>query len=152
MSPQSACYNGHQMAHSPALRDPIVFIPSGPARECFIRTIPQAKGRLRCAVTGGGIMRVRYRQGYLRLGHRKSGPDCWEFLWWDSESPGKRIRRRAVIGTIRGIQMWKTHGRPATAFVCRSMKLETVSVNKPLSNTRRILGNCHGMWCYMNSQ
>ena len=46
-------------------------------------------------------MRVRYQQGYLRLGHRKSGPDCWEFLWWNSESPGKRIRRKAVIGTIQ---------------------------------------------------
>jgi len=25
-------------------------------------------------------MRVRYQQGYLRLGRRKHGPDCWEFL------------------------------------------------------------------------
>jgi hypothetical protein len=46
-------------------------------------------------------MRVRYQQGYLRLGHRKNGPDCWEFLSRDSESPGKRIRRKAVIGTIQ---------------------------------------------------
>ncbi len=46
-------------------------------------------------------MRVRYQRGYLRLGSRKNGPDCWEFLWWDSEFPGKRIRRKAVIGTIQ---------------------------------------------------
>jgi integrase len=46
-------------------------------------------------------MRVRYQRGYLRLGHRKSGPDCWEFLWWDSEPNGIRIRRKAVIGTMR---------------------------------------------------
>jgi hypothetical protein len=45
-------------------------------------------------------MRVRYQQGYLRLGHRKNGPDCWEFLWWDSEPTGKRVRRKAAIGTI----------------------------------------------------
>jgi hypothetical protein len=32
-------------------------------------------------------MRVRYQQGNLRLGHRKHGPDCWEFLWWDGELP-----------------------------------------------------------------
>src|SRR5277367_3320094 len=46
-------------------------------------------------------MRVRYQRGYLRLGPRKNGPDCWEFLWWDSEPPGKRVRRKAVIGTIQ---------------------------------------------------
>jgi integrase len=44
-------------------------------------------------------MRVRYQRGYLRLGRRKNGPDCWEFLWWDSEPKGKRVRRKAVIGT-----------------------------------------------------
>jgi hypothetical protein len=76
-------------------------------------------------------MRVRFQQGYLRLGHRKNGPDCWEFLWWDSESPGKRIRRKAVIGTIQQYPNVEDAWQPATAFVCRSMKLETVSVNKP---------------------
>jgi integrase len=45
-------------------------------------------------------MRVRYQRGYLRLGSRKHGPDCWEFLWWDSEPTGRRVRRKAVIGTI----------------------------------------------------
>ena len=49
-------------------------------------------------------MRVRYQRGYLRLGHRKNGPDCWEFLWWDSEVPGKRVRRKAVIGSIQQYQ------------------------------------------------
>ena len=46
-------------------------------------------------------MRVRYQRGYLRLGRRRHGPDCWEFLWWDSEPAGRRVRRKAVIGTIR---------------------------------------------------
>jgi integrase len=46
-------------------------------------------------------MRVRYQGGYLRLGQRKKGPDRWEFLWWDSESTGVRVRRKAVIGTIQ---------------------------------------------------
>jgi len=40
-------------------------------------------------------MRVRYQRGYLRLGQRKK-----EFLWWDSEPSGVRVRRKAVIGTI----------------------------------------------------
>ena len=39
-------------------------------------------------------MRVRYQRGYLRLGHRKTGPDCWEFLWWDIELTGQRVRRK----------------------------------------------------------
>ena len=46
-------------------------------------------------------MRVRYQRGYLRLGQRKKGPDRWEFLWWDSESAGVRVRRKAVIGTVQ---------------------------------------------------
>jgi hypothetical protein len=45
-------------------------------------------------------MRVRYQRGYLRLGQRKKGPDRWDFLWWDSEPTGVRVRRKAVIGTI----------------------------------------------------
>jgi hypothetical protein len=46
-------------------------------------------------------MRVRYQGGYLRLGQRKKGPDRWEFLWWDSESNGVRVRRKAIIGTVQ---------------------------------------------------
>ena len=62
-------------------------------------------------------MRVRYQRGYLRLGRRENGPDCWEFLWRDSELDRKPARRKAVI-----IQMWKIPGRLATIFVCLSMK------------------------------
>ena len=46
-------------------------------------------------------MRARYQRGYLRLGHRKTGPDCWEFRWWDTELAGQRVRRKAVIGTVQ---------------------------------------------------
>ena len=46
-------------------------------------------------------MRVRYQGGYLRLGQRKKGPDRWEFLWWNSESTGVRVRRKAVIGAVQ---------------------------------------------------
>jgi hypothetical protein len=45
-------------------------------------------------------MRARYQRGFLRLGHRKTRPACWEFLWWDNESTGRRVRRKAVIGTV----------------------------------------------------
>ena len=46
-------------------------------------------------------MRVRYQRGYLRLGQRKKGPDRWEFLWWDSDPTGERVRRKAIIGTVQ---------------------------------------------------
>ena len=46
-------------------------------------------------------MRVRYQRGCLRLGQRKKGPDRWEFLWWDNESTGVRVRRKAIIGTVQ---------------------------------------------------
>jgi integrase len=46
-------------------------------------------------------VRVRYQKGYLRVGRRKKGADCWEFLCWDREAPGVHIRRKAVIGTIQ---------------------------------------------------
>lgn len=46
-------------------------------------------------------MRARHQRGYLRLGRRKTKPDCWEFLWWDTEPTGRRVRRTALIGTIQ---------------------------------------------------
>ena len=46
-------------------------------------------------------MRARYQKGYLRIGHRKTGPDCWEFLWWGTELTGHRVRRKAVIGNVQ---------------------------------------------------
>ena len=46
-------------------------------------------------------MRARYQRGYLRLGRRKTGPACWEFLWWDTEPTGRLVRRTAAIGTVQ---------------------------------------------------
>ena len=46
-------------------------------------------------------MRARYQGGYLRLGRRKTEPDCWEFLWRDTDPTGRRVRRMAVIGTVQ---------------------------------------------------
>ncbi len=45
-------------------------------------------------------MRLRYQRGCLRCIQRKSGPDCWEFLWRENDVAGKRVRRTAVIGTV----------------------------------------------------
>jgi hypothetical protein len=57
-------------------------------------------------------MRVRYQPGYLRLGQRKKGPDRWEFLWWDSEANGTRVRRKDIIGTGPTAQRSTTFADP----------------------------------------
>src|SRR5271166_4925070 len=41
-----------------------------------------------------------YQRGYLRCAKRKSGSNCWEFLWRENDAAGKRIRRTAVIGSV----------------------------------------------------
>jgi hypothetical protein len=35
-----------------------------------------------------------------RLGRVKTRPACWEFLWWDNVPEGRRVRRKAIIGTV----------------------------------------------------
>ena len=45
-------------------------------------------------------MRQCYQRGCLRRTHRKSGPDCWEFLWRENDLTRKRVRRTIVIGTV----------------------------------------------------
>src|SRR3984957_5933559 len=68
-----------------------------------VRSAPARRHKLLSGATvaGGGSMRVRYQGGYLRLGQRKKGPDRWEFLWWDFEASGTRVRRKAIIGTVQ---------------------------------------------------
>lgn len=44
-------------------------------------------------------MSVRYQHGYLRCMKRKHGSPCWEFMWREQETSGKRVHRTTVIGT-----------------------------------------------------
>jgi hypothetical protein len=81
-------------------------------------------------VSGGGTMRVRYQRGYLRLGQRKKGPDRWEFLWWDSDPTGVRVRRKAVIGTVEQYSNLENAWQ-AMACAYRSTRLAIVSANRP---------------------
>jgi integrase len=46
------------------------------------------------------MMRQCYQRGCLRYAKRKSGSDCWEFLWRETDATGKRVRRTAFIGTV----------------------------------------------------
>jgi hypothetical protein len=63
-------------------------------------------------VAVGGTMRVRYQRGYLRLYRRKTGHDRWEFLWWNSETNGTRVRRKDIICTGSSAQRSTTFADP----------------------------------------
>ena len=45
-------------------------------------------------------MRQCYQRGCLRRTERRAGPDRWEYLWWENDVTGKRVRRTIVIGTV----------------------------------------------------
>lgn len=45
-------------------------------------------------------MSKHYQDGYLRRAKRKSGLQCWEFLWRENNDDGKRVRRTAIVGTV----------------------------------------------------
>jgi len=45
-------------------------------------------------------MYLRYQHGHVRCRKRKNRPSCWEFLWWEQDRSGKRVRRTRVIGTV----------------------------------------------------
>ena len=44
-------------------------------------------------------MRQSFQRGYLRCTRRKSGPDCWEFLWREYSTSGKPVLHTVVVGT-----------------------------------------------------
>lgn len=45
--------------------------------------------------------RARYQQGTIDRVKRKQKPDCWIFRWRETDVNGKRIRRKAIIGTVK---------------------------------------------------
>lgn len=44
--------------------------------------------------------RTRHQRGSLDRVARRNGPDVWEFRWYETNSEGQRIRRKAVLGTV----------------------------------------------------
>lgn len=42
----------------------------------------------------------RYQGGCLRRSKRKIGPDCWEYLWRDTNFPGRIVRHKTIVGTV----------------------------------------------------
>lgn len=45
-------------------------------------------------------MRQCYQRGRLRYARRKSASDCWEFLWQETDSTGKRVWRTSFAGIV----------------------------------------------------
>ncbi len=47
------------------------------------------------------FQRTRYQQGTIARVKRKQGPDCWIFRWRETDINGSRVRRKAVLGTVK---------------------------------------------------
>jgi site-specific recombinase XerD len=64
--------------------------------------------------------RARYQRGYFWIGHRKTGPGLWKFLWPENDLTGRRlcrlrtprvVRPAAARGGIRKHIGWHTFRR-----------------------------------------
>ena len=44
--------------------------------------------------------RTRYQKGSLRLEERKRGAAVWVYRWWDKDTGGKPVRRKAQLGNL----------------------------------------------------
>ena len=44
--------------------------------------------------------RIRYQHGCIAREVRKAGPDVWIFRWREFNAEGRKVNRKAVIGTI----------------------------------------------------
>jgi hypothetical protein len=47
-----------------------------------------------------------YQRGYLWRATRKTGPDCWEYLWRDTAPSGRVVRHKAIVGTVEEYTTW----------------------------------------------
>jgi integrase len=62
-----------------------------------------SKAGCRCRLNKqGGILfgRTRYQEGSLRLEERKRGPAVWVYRWWEKNTEGKPVRRKAQLGSL----------------------------------------------------
>jgi hypothetical protein len=48
-------------------------------------------------------MTKRHQHGCLRTVPRKTGPARWEFIWWETESTGKRRQRHTLLGSVKDL-------------------------------------------------
>jgi hypothetical protein len=55
----------------------------------------------RCRLNKGGILfgRTRYQQS-LTLEERRRGPAVWVYRWWEKNTQGKPVRRKAQLGNL----------------------------------------------------
>lgn len=61
-------------------------------------------------------MSKRYQNGHLRCAKRKSGLQCWEFLWRENNGNGKRVCRTAIIGTVAQLPTEQLAGAAANGL------------------------------------
>src|SRR5690349_16500389 len=44
--------------------------------------------------------RIRYQHGCIAREARKAGPDVWIFRWREINAEGRKVNRKAVVGTV----------------------------------------------------
>lgn len=44
--------------------------------------------------------RTRYQQGSLTLEERRRGPAVWVYRWWEKDTQGRSVRRKAQLGSL----------------------------------------------------
>ena len=53
--------------------------------------------------------RTRYQEGSLRLEERKRGPAVWVYRWWEKDTEGKPVRRKAQLANSVAEAYRKNH-------------------------------------------
>lgn len=88
----------------------------------------------RCRLNKGGILfgRTRYQEGSLSLEPRKRGPAVWVYRWWEKNTEGKPVRRKAQLGSL---EEFPTESRAQAA--ADSLRL-TINEQTPRSQLKEI--------------
>lgn len=70
--------------------------------------------------------RARYQKGSVRREKRRSGPDVWVFLWWETQADGTKKRRKQLVGDITKF--------PTKASAEKALGGLRVNINQELSH------------------
>lgn len=74
------------------------------------------------------LKRVRYQNGSISLESRKSGPPVWVYRWRETNTDGRRVKRKQVVGTKAEFST-KTAAMRAVDGLKLDINSESVAVN-----------------------
>jgi integrase len=79
------------------------------------------------------FQRTRYQQGMVYRVKRKQGPDCWIFRWREEDAGGKRVRRKATLGTVKEHPTEASALKAAESFRIKINAEQSLSAQQPVS-------------------